>query len=142
MPVLGPGFVLEPEGQIIWQRVSFNDANDGLGPVGLGTTSGASGRIGLRGKWTINDPAGRVWQPYVVANVWRDWGGNVTTMFGIDPVPLLEQATRLEIVGGFSAKILPGLSLYTQAGYQFAVSGTDGGRRDGVKGDFGIRYSW
>jgi outer membrane autotransporter protein len=69
MPVLGPGFVLEPEGQIIWHQVSFDDANDGLGPVGLGTTSGASGRLGLRGRWTINDPAGRVRQPYVLANV-------------------------------------------------------------------------
>jgi outer membrane autotransporter protein len=142
LPWFGPRFVLEPEAQIIWQRVSFDDANDGLGPVGLGTTSGASGRLGLRGKWTINDPAGRVWQPYVLANVWRDWAGNATTMFGIDPVPLLAQATRLEFAGGFSAKILPGLSLYAQAGYQFAVSGTDGGRRDGVKGDFGVHYAW
>ena len=97
--------------------------------------------------WLLNvlhllNTAGRVWQPYVLANVWRDWAGNATTMFGIDPVPLLAQATRLEFAGGFSAKILPGLSLYAQAGYQFAVSGTDGGRRDGVKGDFGVHYPW
>ncbi len=142
LPWLGPAFVLEPEGQIIWQRVSFDDDNDGLGPVGLGTTSGATGRLGLRGKWTINDSAGRVWQPYVLANIWRDWGANATTMFGLDAVPLLEKATRLEFAGGLSAKILPGLSLYAQAGYQFAVSPTDGGRRDGVKGDFGVHYAW
>ena len=49
---------------------------------------------------------------------------------------------RLEFAGGLSAKILPGLSLSAQAGYQFAVSGTDGGRRDGVKGDFGVHYAW
>lgn len=142
LPWLGPLFVLEPEGQIIWQQVSFRDDNDGLGPVGLGTTSGASGRLGLRGKWTISDPAGRVWQPYVLANVWRDWGANATTMFGIDSVPLREEATRLEFAGGLSAKLLPGLSLYAQAGYQFAVSGTDGGRRDGVRGDLGVHYTW
>jgi outer membrane autotransporter protein len=142
LPWFGPRFVLEPEGQIIWQQVSLRDDNDGLGPVGLGTTSGATGRLGLRGKWTISDPAGRVWQPYVLANVWRDWGANATTMFGPDPVPLLERATRLEFAGGLSAKLLPGLSLYAQAGYQFAVSGTDGGRRDGVKGDFGAHYTW
>jgi outer membrane autotransporter protein len=140
LPWFGPRFVLEPEGQIIWQHVSFQDANDGLGPVGLGTTSGASGRLGLRGKWTISDPAGRVWQPYLLANVWRDWGANATTMFGPDPVPLLERATRLEFAAGFSAKLLPGLSLYAQAGYQFATSSEQ--RRDGVKGDFGVRYSW
>jgi outer membrane autotransporter protein len=142
LPWFGPGFVLEPESQIIWQQVSFDDANDGLGPVGLGTTSGASGRLGLRGKWTITDPAGRMWQPYVLANIWRDWGANATTMFGVDQVPLLEQAMRLEFAGGLSARILPGLSLYAQAGYQIAVSGTDGGRRDGVKGDFGVHYTW
>jgi hypothetical protein len=30
---------------------------------------------------------------------------------------LFEQATRLEFAGGLSARILPGLSLYAQAGY-------------------------
>src|SRR4029077_1744061 len=48
LPLFGPGFVLEPQAQIVWQHVSFDDANDGLGEVALGTTSG-----GLRGKWTI-----------------------------------------------------------------------------------------
>ena len=40
LPMFGPGFVLEPQAQIVWQRVSFDDANDGLGTVALGTTSG------------------------------------------------------------------------------------------------------
>jgi hypothetical protein len=52
-----------------------------------------------------------VWQPYVQANVWRDWGAEATTMFGTDPVPLSEQATRLEFAGGVTAKL----------GYQFAA---------------------
>ena len=30
LPMFGPGFVLEPQAQIVWQRVSFDDANDGL----------------------------------------------------------------------------------------------------------------
>ena len=100
LPVLGPGFVLEPQAQVVWQHVSFDDANDGLGAVALGTTSGASGRIGLRGKWTIVSDSGQVWQPYVRANLWRDWGARATTTFsGVDLVPLLEQATRLQLGG-------------------------------------------
>ena len=59
LPMFGPGFVLEPQAQMVWQRVSFDDANDGLGEVALGTTSGAGGRIGLRGKWTSSATAGR-----------------------------------------------------------------------------------
>jgi len=58
------------------------------------------------------------------------------------PGALLQDATRLEFAGGLSAKILPGLTLYAQAGYQFAVSGTDGGTRDGVSGDLGVHYAW
>jgi outer membrane autotransporter protein len=118
---LGPRFVLEPEAQIIWQQVSFNQANDGLGPVGLGTTSGSTGRLGLRGMWTIVGENGQVWQPYARANVWRDWGAEATTTFGIDPVPLIEEATRLEFAGGVTAKLGGGVSLYAQAGYQFAL---------------------
>ena len=143
LPVFGPGFVLEPQAQIVWQRVSFDDANDGLGEVALGTTSGASGRIGLRGKWTIVGDSGQVWQPYVRANLWRDWGAQATTVFsGADLVPLLEQATRLQLGGGVSLRMNANVSLYANADYQFAVANTDGGRRDGVRGAAGVRYTW
>jgi hypothetical protein len=41
---------------------------------------------------------------------------------GLDQVPLIEHATRLEFAGCLSAKFLPNLSLYAQAGYQFTTS--------------------
>ena len=81
---LGPRFVLEPQAQIIWQQVTLNQANDGQGPVALGSTSGPTGRIGVRGQWTIVGENGQVWQPYARANLWRDWGAQVTTMFGMN----------------------------------------------------------
>jgi outer membrane autotransporter protein len=137
---LGPRFVLEPQAQIIWQQVSFNQANDGLGPVGLGTTSGPTGRVGLRGMWTIDGYNGQVWQPYVRANLWRDWGAEATTLFGIDPVPLIEEATRLEFAGGMTALLGRGVSLYAQAGYQFALDNAF--IRNGVQGDIGLRFVW
>jgi outer membrane autotransporter protein len=143
LPIFGPGFVLEPQAQIIWQHVSFDDANDGLGEVALGTTSGASGRIGLRGKWTIAGDSGEVWQPYVRANLWRDWGAQATTTFsGADLVPLLEQATRLQLGGGLSVRMNANVSFYANADYQFAVAHSDGGRRDGIRGAAGVRYTW
>ena len=139
---LGPGFVLEPQAQILWQQVSFNNGNDGLGDVALGTTSGTTGRIGVRGKWTILGGYGQVWEPYVRVNLWQNWGGQATTLFGIDPVPLLERATLLETAAGLTARLSNRWSLYAQGGYQFALNGTDGGRRDGIKGDLGVRYNW
>ena len=137
---LGPRFVLEPQAQIIWQQVSFNQANDGLGPIGLGTTSGPTGRVGLRGMWTIDGYNGQVWQPYVRANLWRDWGAEATTTFGIDPVPLIEQATELEFAGGVTALLGHGVSLYGQVGYQFGLDGAF--IRNGIQGDIGLHYVW
>jgi outer membrane autotransporter protein len=143
LPMFGSGFVLEPQAQIAWQHVSFDEANDGLGAVALGTTSGTSGRIGLRGRWTIVSDSGQVWQPYVRANLWRDWAARATTTFsGVDLVPLLEQATRLQLGGGLSVKMNANVSVYANADYQFAVSDTDGGRRDGVRGAAGLRFAW
>jgi outer membrane autotransporter protein len=114
-----------------------------LGTVALGTTSGASGRIGLRGRWTIVSDSGQVWQPYVRANLWRDWGAQATTTFsGVDLVPLLEQATRLQLGGGLSVRVNTNVSFYANADYQRSFGDTDGGRRNGVRGAAGVRYTW
>jgi outer membrane autotransporter protein len=139
---LGPRFILEPQGQILWQHTSFGQANDGLGTVALGTTSGATGRLGVRGQWTIVSDNGLVWQPYARANLWQNWGGNATTDFGVDTVPLLEESTQLEFAAGLTTKVSSCLSFYLQAGYEFAIGQTDGGRRQGVKGDFGVRLTF
>jgi outer membrane autotransporter protein len=143
LPMFGPGFVLEPQAQVVWQRVSFDVANDGLGEVALGTTSGASGRIGLRGKWTVVSDSGQVWQPYVRANLWRDWGARATAIYsGVDLVSLLEQANRLQLGGGVSVRMNANVSLYANADYQISVGDTDGGRRDGIRGAAGVRFMW
>ena len=141
---LGPNFILEPQAQVIWQHVGFSEANDGLTSVDLGSTSGTTGRLGVRGQWTIPGDNGQVWQPYFRANVWRDWGGDASTTFSGSPiaVPLLEQATRLEFAGGITAKVNSSLSFYAQGGYQFAVGDTAGGERQGVSGDLGLRLNW
>ncbi|MCP3713297.1 autotransporter domain-containing protein, partial [Paraburkholderia sp. CNPSo 3274] len=140
---LGPAFVLEPQVQIIWQHVGLNEANDGLGAVDPGSTSGVSGRLGVRGQWTIERANGQVWQPYVRANLWRDWGAQATTRYsGVDQVPLSQQATRMDVAAGFTAKLDTRMSVYGQFGYQFSVNSSASGQQRGVWGDVGVRYAW
>jgi outer membrane autotransporter protein len=143
-PQLGPGFVIEPQAQILWQRVAFEHANDGLGDVGLGKTSGASGRVGVRAKWTILTAGDQVWEPYLRVNLWEDWGARARTTFsGTDVVPLIERGKRLQFGGGLTAKINANLFLYANADYEFAVGNSNSGaRRDGVRGAVGLRYTW
>jgi len=141
LPVLGPGFVLEPQAQVLWQWIGFDSGNDGLGPVALGTTSTTTARLGLKGRWTITD-GGQVWQPYVRTNVWSDFGPTSTTLFGSDMVPLISRGQYMDVDAGFTTKIDTHFSAFAEAGYQFAISNDGGGKRDGVKGTAGLRYQW
>jgi len=142
-PQLGPGFVIEPQGQILWQKVSFRHDYDGLGDVSLGDTTGPSGRIGLRTKWTIVTAGGQVWQPYLRGNLWRDWGAEADTVYsGTDLVPLVNQATMLELGGGLTGRINANVSVFANVDYEFAVGASEGERRNGVQGTFGARYTW
>jgi outer membrane autotransporter protein len=137
---LGPNFRLEPQAQIIWQSIGFGAANDGLGPVALGSTRGLTGRIGLRTQWSVLTEDGQLWQPYGRVNLWQNWDGNSSTTFnGEYPVPLRSSATMLELAAGVTGKLNRNLSIYGQAGYVFAIAGTFG-RRQGVLGDVGLRY--
>jgi outer membrane autotransporter protein len=141
-PQLGPGFVIEPQGQILWQKVSFRHDYDGLGDVALGDTTGPSGRIGLRTKWTIATAGGQVWQPYLRANLWRDWGGQADAVYsGTDVVPVATQATMLELGGGLTGRINANVSIFANVDYEFAVGAGDD-KRNGVRGGFGAKYTW
>ena len=142
-PQLGPGFVLEPQGQILWQKVSFRNAYDGLGDVALGDTTGPSGRIGLKTEWTIVTAGGQVWQPYLRGNLWRDWGAEANTVYsGTDIVPLLSQITLLEVGGGVTGRINASVSVFANVDYEFAVGAGESDKRNGVRGAFGARYTW
>ena len=139
-PQLGPGFVIEPQGQILWQKVSFRHDYDGLGDVALGDTTGPSGRIGLRTKWTIVTGGGQVWQPYLRGNLWRDWGAEANTVFsGTDIVPLASQVTRLELGGGLTGRINAAVSVFANVDYEFAVGGAQNEKQSGVRGAFGAK---
>jgi outer membrane autotransporter protein len=141
-PQLGPGFVIEPQGQMLWQKVSFRHDYDGEGDVALGDTTGPSGRIGLRTKWTIVTAGGQVWQPYLRGNLWRDWGAEANAVYsGTDIVPLESQTTMLELGGGLTGRINANVSVFANVDYEFAVGAADD-KRNGVRGAFGAKYTW
>ena len=139
---IGSSFVLEPQAQIIWQSVSFRATSDALGPVALGSTSAPTGRIGLRGRWNFVDGYGTLWQPYAGVNLWRDWNADATTMYGpVDTVPLIQHATRLEWLGGVTAKLGNRTSLYAEASYQHELDNDDLQRKS-VRANVGFRHRW
>lgn len=143
LPQFGPGFALEPQVQGLWQLVSMRQRHDGEGEVDPGSTSGASGRIGIRGKWLVTTTDGQVWAPYVVANLWRDWGAHSTVVYsGAAEVPLHDEGSRMELGGGVTVKLKNDLSFYTSLGYHFSLSDSYRGRREALSGRIGLRKLW
>jgi outer membrane autotransporter protein len=147
LPQLGTSFVLEPQVQTIWQHTAFSDKNDGLGDVALGSTNGSTGRVGVRGKWQLTSQSGQLWEPYAAVNFWRDWGGRSATVFGdssggTSAAPLVPQASRAELAGGVTAKLLARLSVYGSLGYEHELGSTANAKREGINADVGLRYTW
>jgi outer membrane autotransporter protein len=97
----------------------------------------------MRAKWTILTTNDQVWQRYLRVNLWEDWGAQARTIYsGTDVAELRARGKRLQFGGGFTTKINANLSFYANADYEFAVGNTDGGKRDGVRGAVGLRYTW
>lgn len=147
LPQLGSGFVLEPQAQAIWQHTNFGPTHDNASEIQLGSTYGTTGRLGLRGKWQIITDSGQVWSPYVTTNFWRDWGGRSATVFGatannFDTAPLVPQATRAELEGGVTAKLLSKLVVYGSLGYEHQLGNGTDAQREGFNGQVGVRYTW
>ncbi|TBR40390.1 MULTISPECIES: autotransporter outer membrane beta-barrel domain-containing protein [Dyella] len=138
----GPNFILEPQAQAIWQHVWFRTVADAFSTVSLGSSSGVTGRIGLRGQWTFVRDNGQVWQPYVRANVWRGTGGGSTVTYaGVDQVPLIMRTDWADVAMGLTTRFTPAVSLYAQLGYQFGI-GSSNEQREGMSGDIGLRFRW
>jgi len=138
----GPNFILEPQAQVIWQHVWFRPTADPYSSVSLGSSSGTTARLGVRGQWTIVSDNAQVWQPFARVNVWRDIGGGSTATYaGVDQVPLIMQTIRADAAVGLTAKLRSGVSFYVQLGYQFGIdSGNE--KRNDLAGDAGLRFRW
>jgi outer membrane autotransporter protein len=87
-------------------------------------------------------PGGQVWQPYLRANVWRDWAEANTVYSGTDVVQLASQTTMRELGGGLTGRINANVSVFANVDYEFAVDAAEGEKRNGVRGAFGARYAW
>ena len=100
--LLAPWPALEPQAQVIWQRLWINNAVDSISPIAFSQPEALTGRVGTLLRGTFGGPAA-VWQPYLKGNVW--FGGNGTDLvtFTTTPVPVQRNhGTALEGGGGRS----------------------------------------
>lgn len=137
--LIAPNLTFEPEAQIIYQHLSLDPTQDIVSSVSYGASDTFSGRIGgrLQGNFTAGST---LLQPFLKANVWRNFGGQDTVTFAAsDVISTQRMATALEFGGGIVAKFSSAVGAFAAASY---TTNLDANRRDTIQGNVGLRVSW
>lgn len=145
---LGGNWTLEPQAQLAYQNVNFDNARDQFGFVSFDDGESLRGRLGLRLTKTWN--AGEELKPRLItgwmrANVWHEFLDNTKTSFGsIDGenmVPFKSDigGTWAELGAGVSGQVSKSTSLFATAAYNRSL---DNKGREAWNGRLGMTIKW
>lgn len=132
-------WVVEPQAQVIHQKVSLDSQNDGVSRVEFDSDGSWTGRLGARmkGRYAVS---GRPLEPYVRVNLWRTFAGTDTTTFGgTDEIETEQKSSFMDVGIGAVLSLSPSVSVYASTDYS---SNIDSNQLRGLQGNFGVRVSW
>ncbi|WP_176518356.1 autotransporter domain-containing protein, partial [Pseudomonas faucium] len=110
---LGERWSLEPQAQLIAQKVSLDSANDSVSHISHDAQVELTGRLGLRLEGAFSSSAARLLQPYAQLNLWHGDGGRDTLTFdGVDKIKTDYRYTSAQLEAGLVAQLNPALSLH------------------------------
>ena len=136
---LGEHWVVEPQAQLINQRITLDTPYAGSGNASSTDLSSWSGRVGakLKGSYDIN---GLPVEPYVRTNLWHTVNtGNTVTLDQVDKISSSRKASTVELGLGLVARMTPTVSLYVSADYSSDVDEND---LNGLIASLGVRMRW
>ncbi|RWI89889.1 autotransporter outer membrane beta-barrel domain-containing protein [Mesorhizobium sp.] len=139
------GWTIEPQAQLIYQRVSLDDGADRFGMVDYKDADAVYGRLGGRLVKTWSTDDGWPITTWARANIWHSFGAQATTTFanlaGGNPVALNTDlgGTWGQIGLGASGQVTRNVSVLATADYNFALGS---GRGQGIAGRAGLKVAW
>ncbi|WP_062378698.1 autotransporter family protein [Pseudomonas abietaniphila] len=132
-------WVVEPQVQIIHQRIDLDKQNDGISDVSFDSQAYWTGRVGarLKGRYLVNNlPV----EPYLRANTWHTFGGKDTVTYnGVDRIKTDHRSSFADVGVGVVAKVSSSVSLYLAMDYDTHL---DSEALEGASGTLGVRVSW
>jgi outer membrane autotransporter protein len=145
---LKPGWTIEPQAQLVYQRIWFDSANDGAATVKFSNVESLGGRVGARliATWqeTGEDVAAdrRKMSVWLRANLWHEFMGKPRTTFSSadGPVPFHAAlgGTSVEFNVGVTAQFTRAMSFFASAGYQAGFERN----AQAYEGRAGVRITW
>ncbi|MGJ7610183.1 MULTISPECIES: autotransporter outer membrane beta-barrel domain-containing protein [unclassified Variovorax] len=141
---IAPNWTIEPQLQLVHQRVSLDDNSIAGALVQQNSHNGWLVRAGVRVKGEIATSAGLL-QPYVRFNVYRSGSGTDITRF-VGPAAYTDIATRTggtstELAAGGTLQLTESTSLYAELGKLWA-SGGDTRTKGSVQASLGVKVRW
>ncbi|MDH0301547.1 MULTISPECIES: autotransporter outer membrane beta-barrel domain-containing protein [unclassified Pseudomonas] len=135
---LSTHWTLEPQAQLIAQKVSLDSANDSVSHISHDAQVELTGRLGLRLEGAFGQTRARLLQPYVQVNLWHADGGRDTLTFdGVDRIKTDYRYTSIQLEGGMLAQLTQALSLH--GGVQYS-SNLDSRQQEASGVNLGARW--
>jgi outer membrane autotransporter protein len=130
---------IEPQAQVIHQKVSLDSQDDGVSRVSFDSDGSWTGRLGtrLKGRYEIS---GRPLEPYLRANLWHTFSGVDTVTFGgADQIETQQKSSSADLGVGVVLSLASSVSVYASADYTRNI---DSNQLRGLLGNVGLRVSW
>jgi outer membrane autotransporter protein len=132
-------WVVEPQAQVVHQRIDLDRHNDGISDVAFDSQPYWTTRLGARvkGRYMVDNlPI----EPYVRGNVWHVLDGKDTVTYnGIDRIKTRHTSSSSELGVGVVVGAAPGVSVYMAVDYAAQLDSND---LAGASGSMGVRVSW
>jgi outer membrane autotransporter protein len=132
-------WVVEPQAQVIHQKISLDSQDDGVSRVSFDSDGAWTGRLGARLKGRY-DVGGRPLEPYLRANLWHTFSGSDTVTFDdVDEVTTEQKSSSADVGLGVVLSLASTVSVYAGADYSSNIDSQD---LRGLSGNVGLRVSW
>lgn len=136
---LSEHWVVEPQAQVIGQKIDLDSQHDGISKVSFDSQEYWTGRVGarLKGRYLVsNMPV----EPYLRANVWHTFGGRDTVTFDdVDRIKSDHKASTIDFGAGVVAQLSSTVSVYMEGKYGTQLDAND---FEGISGTVGLRARW
>lgn len=137
---LSDRWTLEPQAQLIAQKVQLDTASDSVARVSHDAQVELTGRVGLRLEGAFKGSSGRLLQPYAQVNLWHGDGGRDTLVFDdIEKIKTDYRYTSVQVESGVVAQINQALSLH--GGVQY-TSNLDSRQQQASGVNLGVRWQF
>ncbi|MBK5354261.1 autotransporter outer membrane beta-barrel domain-containing protein [Pseudomonas sp. TH41] len=132
-------WVVEPQAQIIHQKVALDSEDDGISRVSFDSDGAWTGRLGarLKGRYEVS---GRPLEPFLRANLWHTFSGSDTVTFdGADQIETEQKASSADLGIGVVLSLASTVSVYASTDYSHNI---DSNQLRGTFANVGVRVSW